>query len=99
MQARVTRTTASVGSTMLASGTVSTRTSPAPYFTVARIGALRVERERRGEPSVGLDVLLRLRDLLLGAPDGIGAGDEAPRRRLRARDGEQRPRELRRVTR
>ena len=35
--ARVTRTSASVGSMTLASGTVSMRTSPAPYMTVARI--------------------------------------------------------------
>src|SRR6185369_12884987 len=38
--ARVTRTRASLGSTILASGTVSTRTSCAPYITVARIGFL-----------------------------------------------------------
>ena len=37
MQARVTVTTASVGSMMLASGTLSIRTSPAPNMTVARI--------------------------------------------------------------
>src|SRR5215212_1009827 len=37
IHARVTRTSASVGSTMRASGTVSTRTSCAPYITVARI--------------------------------------------------------------
>src|SRR5688572_12580167 len=35
MQARVTRTSASVGATMRASRTLSTRTSPAPYITVA----------------------------------------------------------------
>jgi hypothetical protein len=35
--ARVTITRASVGSTSRASGTVSTRTSPAPYMTVARM--------------------------------------------------------------
>jgi hypothetical protein len=35
--ARVTRTSASVGSIRRASGTFSTRTSPAPYITVARI--------------------------------------------------------------
>jgi hypothetical protein len=35
MQARVTRTTASVGSTIAASGTSSMRTSPAAYMTVA----------------------------------------------------------------
>ena len=37
IHARVTRTSASVGSTILASGTVSTRTSCTPYITVARI--------------------------------------------------------------
>src|SRR5689334_15907303 len=39
MQARVIRRTASVGSSILASGTSSTRTSPASYITVARIGS------------------------------------------------------------
>src|SRR6266511_3556664 len=38
MQEWVTRTSASVGSTMPASGTASTRTSPALYITVARMG-------------------------------------------------------------
>src|SRR6476660_4735468 len=37
MQARVTRTMASVGLPMLASGTFSIRTSPALYITVARM--------------------------------------------------------------
>src|SRR5512147_362143 len=37
MQARVTVRSASVGSTIRASGTVSTRTSRAPYMTVARM--------------------------------------------------------------
>src|SRR3954471_4090473 len=37
MQARVIRTMASVGSLIWESGTFSTRTSPAPYITVARI--------------------------------------------------------------
>src|SRR5262245_59066171 len=37
MQARVTRTMASVGSFTMGSGTFSTRTSPAPYITVARM--------------------------------------------------------------
>jgi hypothetical protein len=39
--ARVTETRASVGSCRRASGTVSTRTSPAPYMTVARMRALK----------------------------------------------------------
>jgi hypothetical protein len=37
MQARLTRTSASVASTRLASGTLSMRTSPAPYMMVARM--------------------------------------------------------------
>jgi hypothetical protein len=37
IHARVTRTTASVGRRIRGSGTVSTRTSPAPYMTVACI--------------------------------------------------------------
>src|SRR4051794_20180507 len=40
MQALVTRTSASVGSAIVASGTSSTRTSPAEYMIVARIGVL-----------------------------------------------------------
>src|SRR5438128_10730025 len=40
MQARVTATSASVGSIRRASGTFSMRTSPAPYRTVARINSL-----------------------------------------------------------
>jgi hypothetical protein len=39
MQALVTRTTASVASMMVASGTFSMRTSPAAYITVARISS------------------------------------------------------------
>jgi hypothetical protein len=37
MAERVTQTSAPVGSTRRASGTVSTRTSPAPYMRVARV--------------------------------------------------------------
>src|SRR5712691_1823878 len=44
MEARLTAMSASVCSTRRASGTVSTRTSPAPYMTVARMSAL----DRRG---------------------------------------------------
>src|SRR3954447_17248979 len=44
--ARVTRTSASVGSISRASGASSTRTSPAPYITVAHMsGCLRSEEE------------------------------------------------------
>jgi hypothetical protein len=41
IQARVTRTSASVRATILASGTFSIRTSPAPYMTVARMPKLK----------------------------------------------------------
>src|SRR5512132_2205480 len=40
MAERTTRTTASVGWRTVASGTCSTRTSPAPYITVASTGLL-----------------------------------------------------------
>src|SRR5438045_6927331 len=40
MQARVMVSSASVGSFRRASGTFSTRTSPAPYMTVARMGSI-----------------------------------------------------------
>src|SRR5215217_641542 len=56
MQARVTRITASVGSTMAASGTVSIRTSLARYITVARIDLLRIAGSSRPVLLVG-DVL------------------------------------------
>jgi hypothetical protein len=39
MQACVTRTTASVGASIRGSGTVSTRTSPGAWKTVARSGS------------------------------------------------------------
>src|SRR4051812_30847384 len=50
MQPRVTRTTASVGSMIFASGTSSMRTSPAAYMIVARIrlAATRRQVRRRG---------------------------------------------------
>src|SRR5688572_7385662 len=59
---------------------------------------LRVERERCRQPQVGLDVRLQVGDLLLGGTDRVGPGEEAARRRLLPRDGEERLRELRRVT-
>jgi hypothetical protein len=40
MQARTTRTIASVGATIDGSGTFSTRTSPAPYIMVARVSQI-----------------------------------------------------------
>src|SRR5215211_4989892 len=39
-----------------------------------------VERERRREAAEGVDLLLELRDLLLGLRDCVDAGDEAARR-------------------
>jgi hypothetical protein len=49
MQARVTRTTASVGSTIFASGTFSVRTSPAAYMTVASMGSTKARIRRKWE--------------------------------------------------
>src|SRR3954469_9783977 len=46
IHARVTRTRASVASTILASGTVSTRTSCTPYITVACISSLQFPARR-----------------------------------------------------
>ena len=61
MQARVTRTSASVGSTIRGVGNVSTRTSPAPYMTVARMCLLRSSSLRATEahaPGHGRPVLI-----------------------------------------
>src|SRR4051812_36355309 len=52
MAARVTVTRTSVASVKRASGTVSTRTSPAPYMTVARIGLPLVLVDRH-QPGLG----------------------------------------------
>jgi hypothetical protein len=49
-----------------------------------------VEREGRRELSVRLDLRLQIGNLLLGSGDGIGAGDEAARRRLLARNRDER---------
>src|SRR3989441_12828078 len=105
MQARLTATSASVGWIRRASGTFSMRTSLAPYRTLARIsdyfgvpaGAGLVERERRGQLVVGVDLRLEIGNLLLGEGDGIGAGDEAARRRLLASDHDDGYRELGRI--
>ena len=80
------------------------RTYLAPYRTLARIsnysglpaGGL-VERERRGQLVVGVDLRLEIGDLLLGKGNGIGAGDEAARRRLLASDPDERSRQLGRI--
>src|SRR5215213_6786472 len=49
-EARTTRTTASVGACTVGSGSFSTRTSPAPYMTVARTNpCLPVEIDDRRE--------------------------------------------------
>src|SRR6266545_1313532 len=75
MQALVTLTRASVGWTSLGSGTVSTRTSPAAYITVAFIVvSLTLEDflghghggDRTGPPRVESEVRDRFDDLLLG---------------------------------
>jgi hypothetical protein len=49
MQARVTRTMASVGSTMEGSGTSSMRTSPAANMTVARMASTKARIQPRWE--------------------------------------------------
>src|SRR5216117_243613 len=49
------------------------------------------------EVEVGRDLRLEVSDLLLSEADGIGAADEAARRRLLAGDRDQRPRELGRI--
>jgi hypothetical protein len=54
-----------------------------------RSGPLR-EREGRRELSVRLDLRLQIGRLLLGSGDGIGTGDEAARRRLLARNRDER---------
>src|SRR5437899_4584292 len=56
-----------------------------------------VERGRRGQLVVGVDLRLEIGDLLLSEGDGIGAGDEAARRRLLASDPDKRSRELGRI--
>ena len=60
-------------------------------------GRSSVEGERRREVPVRVDLRLQIGDLLLGGGDGIGAGDEAARRRLLAGDRDERSRELGRV--
>src|SRR5437762_7078969 len=83
MQARLTATSASVGSIRRASGTFSTRTSPGPYRTVARIAIYlshshRVARLlvqlRRGLDDIGfIDLLspVRGRDFFECDRDGL----------------------------
>ncbi len=63
------------------------------YFGLSA-GAGLVERERRGQFVVGVDLRLEIGDLLLGEGDGICAGDEAARRRLFAGDPDERSCEL-----
>ena len=48
-----------------------------------------VERERRRELAVGVDLLLAFGELLLGLCERVGAGDEPERRLLRVGDGQQ----------
>src|ERR1700730_5490008 len=56
-----------------------------------------IERQRSRQPAERLDLRLQLGDLLLRGGNGIGAGDEAARLWLLARDGRERSRELRGV--
>src|SRR2546430_17737311 len=76
--------------TLIASGSLSGGTSCSD-------GRGLVESERGGQLAVGVDLRLEIGHVLLGEGDGIGAGDEAARRRLLAGDRDQRPRELGRV--
>jgi hypothetical protein len=56
-----------------------------------------VKGERRREGAVRVDLHLEISDLLFCRGNRVGAGDEAARRGLLARDGDYRPRELRGV--
>src|SRR4051794_32024404 len=58
-----------------------------------------VERERRREAAVGVDLLLSFGELLLGLSERISTGDETERRPLFGAEGQQRLGELRRVPR
>jgi hypothetical protein len=58
-------------------------------------GGLPVESEGRGEVPVGVDLRVQIGDLLLRGGNGIGAGEKAARRRLLARNDDERSRELR----
>jgi len=60
-------------------------------------GGLSVESEGGREVPVSVDLGLQVGDLVLRGANGIGAGNEAARRRLLARDGDERSRELRGV--
>src|SRR6185503_13265997 len=66
-----------------------------PVFRpLLRAGGLRVESEGRGQGPIGLGLCSQAGGHLLRGGDRIGAGDEAAWRRLLARDGDERPREL-----
>src|SRR5258707_789327 len=76
-----------------------------PSMTRARLGStlprpcggLWVESEGRREVPVSVDLCLQIGDHLLRSGHGIGAGDETARRRLLARNDDERSRELGRV--
>ena len=57
-----------------------------------------VEIERRRELPVRVDLRLQVGDLLLRGGNSVGAGDEAARRGLLARNGDERSRKLGRIT-
>jgi hypothetical protein len=65
MQARVTRTSASVGSMSRASGTVSIRTSPAPNMMVARMVLQLRCPVGAGAPGMRMNVTSRLASRLV----------------------------------
>src|SRR5712691_9039050 len=60
-----------------------------------RRGRLSIEGERRRQVAVGLDLRLQVRDLLLGAGNGICTGNKTARRRILAGNCDERSRELR----
>src|SRR5207245_8385035 len=60
-------------------------------------GGRTVESEGRREVPLSVDLRLQIGDPLLRRGNGIGAGDEAARRWLLARNDDERSRELRRV--
>src|SRR3954463_14469411 len=67
---------------------------PAPRWADRCSCRDRVERERRRQLAVGVDLLLAFGELLLGLRERVGAGDEAERRLLFVGDDQERPGEL-----
>src|SRR3954463_11486675 len=62
---------------------------PAPRWADRCSCRDRVERERRRQVAVGVDLLLAFGELLLSLRERVGAGDEPERRLLFAGDGQE----------